>query len=72
MQNLARNPIIKVIGILLILYYGLLNIKKSPDSIGNKLTTDNIKNNFKEVSKKSVRILHDIKKAEELNSHSNN
>ena len=72
MQNLAKHPLIKIIGIALILYYGLLHNKEHPDSLGNRLSTDHIKNNISDASEKSAYIITNIKKLEEEQKNKRN
>lgn len=47
-----KNPIIKILGISIILYFVLLSDKKDPKSLGNRLSSKNIKKNLSEASNK--------------------
>jgi len=53
MQNLMKNPIFRLVGIILILYFALLNNKKSPDSLGNRLSQENIIKNLSQGAKQT-------------------
>ncbi|MFT5703296.1 MAG: hypothetical protein ACJAZX_000957 [Rickettsiales bacterium] len=66
MQQLIRNPVFRVVGILVILYYGLFYNKNHPDSLGNRFTPTKITSDIKEVSTKSFEIIANVRKAEEL------
>lgn len=65
--ELLRMPLIKIIGISIVLYFGLLANKKDPDSLGNRLSPDQIKQNVAEVKKKSGFILSSISTANQRN-----
>jgi hypothetical protein len=64
--QLLRNPIIKTIGIVFVLYFALFANKRNPESLGNRLSADNIKKNLNEVSQKSKFIITNVKAAKEL------
>ncbi|MES2677321.1 MAG: hypothetical protein V4612_03280 [Pseudomonadota bacterium] len=66
MHKLISNPIFRIIGIGIILYYGLLYNKNHPDSLGNRLAPEKVKSDLNEISSKSVNILANIKKAEDI------
>ena len=66
MHKLIKNPLVKAIGIILILYFGLFYNKENPSSLGNRLSGENIKKGLNDVSQKSVKIIGGIKKAEEI------
>lgn len=64
--QLLKNPIVKTIGIIFILYFALFANKKNPESLGNRLSTENIKKNLNEVSQKSKFIITNVKTAKEF------
>jgi hypothetical protein len=64
--KLLRNPIIKIIGISVILYYGLLANKEKPGSLGNRFSSEQIKKDFSEVREKTVFIAENVKLAREI------
>jgi hypothetical protein len=64
--KLLRNPIIKIIGISVILYYGLLANKEKPGSLGNRFSSEQIKKDFSEVREKTVFIAKNVKLAREI------
>ncbi len=66
MQKLIRNPIFRIVGVAVILYYGLFYNKSLPDSLGNRLAPDKIKDNLVEISSKSINIIANVKKADEI------
>lgn len=51
--KIVRNPLIKIVGITAILYFALFYDKSNPNSLGNRLNSENLKKNFKEVNEKS-------------------
>jgi hypothetical protein len=65
-MKLIQNPIFRIIGIGVILYYGLLYNKSHPDSLANRLAPQKVKNNLTEISEKSTNIITNIKKAEDI------
>ncbi len=65
MQQLIKNPIFRILGVIVILYYGLLH-KETPDSLGNRLAPEKVKSNIQEMSNQSLNIIGNIKKAEEI------
>ena len=64
--KLLRNPIIKIIGIFVILYYGLFANKEKPGSLGNRFSSEQIKKDFSEVREKTVFIAENVKLAREI------
>lgn len=72
MQKLISNRLFRVVGIVLILYYGLLHDKSNPDSLGNRLAPAKVKSNLKEISNKSVDIMGNLQKAEEFKNEEEN
>lgn len=66
-MKLLRQPLIKIIAVFLILYFGLLSNKKDPDGLGNRLSSQNLKQDFQEVKEKSNFIITNIQRAKDLN-----
>ncbi len=64
--KLLRNPIIKIIGISVILYYGLFANTEKPGSLGNRFSSEQIKKDFSEVREKTVFIAENVKLAREI------
>lgn len=64
--ELLRNPLIKGVGIVLILYFALFANKEKPDSLGNRLSSEQIKQNFNEIQNKSKFIITNVKAAQDL------
>lgn len=64
--ELLKNPIIKTVGIVVILYFGLFANKENPDSLGNRLAPEQIKKNFGEMREKGNFIIENVKTAQEL------
>jgi biotin operon repressor len=65
---LLKNRLFRLAGALAVLYFGLYANKKSPESLGNRLSKEKIEKNVEEVKKKGFYILENLKKAEEINS----
>ncbi len=66
MMELLKNPIIKGIGIVLILYFALFANTQHPKSLGNRLSSENIKKNLSEVKNKGEFIASNVKIAKDL------
>lgn len=52
-MNLLKNPLIKFIGILVVLYFALFANKNNPQSLGNRLSAERIKHNLHDMQEKS-------------------
>jgi len=50
--ELLKNPLIKFVGIGLIIYFGLFANKQSPNSLGNRISSEKIKQTFDEAQEK--------------------
>ncbi len=64
-MKLLQNPLIKFIGVIAILYFALFANKKNPDSLGNRISLENVKKNFSEVEEKGKFIAGNVKAARE-------
>lgn len=64
--ELLRNPLIKTIGIVLVLYFALFANKEKPESLGNRLSSENIKKSFGEAQNQSKFIITNVKIAQEI------
>jgi len=64
--NLLRNPLIKILGLCAVFYFGLLANKKDPESLGNRLSKENISRNIDEAKYQSQYIIENIKNAKRL------
>lgn len=65
-MELLRRPLIKIIGLILVVYFGLFSNKEDPDSLGNRLSSQNIKERFGEIHEKSNFIIANIDKANKM------
>jgi hypothetical protein len=63
--ELLKNPIIKTIGIVAILYFALFADKKNPESLGNRLSPEKIKQDFSEITEKSKFIITNVQLAKD-------
>jgi hypothetical protein len=70
-SKVVKHPLIKIVGISLILYFALLSNKKNPDSLGNRLTAENIKKNLSQASNKVQFISTNLALARELEEKRN-
>lgn len=64
---LLRNPFIKIIGVVIVLYFGLFNNKENKSSLGYRLSKENISKNIDEVKEHSTYIvatINDVKSVE--------
>jgi hypothetical protein len=64
--ELLRNPLIKTIGIVLVLYFALFANKEKPESLGNRLSSENIKKSLSEAQSQSKFIITNVKIAQEI------
>jgi hypothetical protein len=64
--ELLKNPLLKFPLIAVILYFGLFHDKKNPESLGNRLSTANIKKNFNEAREKTKFIAVNVQQAQEF------
>lgn len=64
--ELLRNPIIKSIGIALILYFALFANKQHPKSLGNRLSSENLKKDLTDATSKGKFIVDNIQMAKKL------
>jgi len=69
--ELLQNPIIKTIGVILVIYFALFANKETPQSLGNRLSPENLKKNFSEVSEQSKFIITNVKAANEYSKLKN-
>ena len=56
-HKILQNPIIKIVGIMIILYFALFANKQEPNSLGNRLKPEVVKKDIKEIKQKSQFIL---------------
>jgi hypothetical protein len=64
--KLLRNPLIKIIGVGIILYFGLLHDKHNPDALGNRLAPDVIKNDLSDAREKGKFIISNVALAKQI------
>lgn len=63
-NDLLKNPLIRIIGVMLIIYFALFDNKQSPNSLGNRLNPEVVKKDLNEVQQKSRFILNNIRIAQ--------
>ncbi|MDX2083602.1 MAG: hypothetical protein SFV53_06430 [Rickettsiales bacterium] len=62
-MKILQNPLIKITGVMVILYFGLFSNKNNPESLGNRLSAEKIKKNFSEMQDKGKFIATNISAA---------
>lgn len=67
-----KNPLIKICGVVVIIYLGLFSNKSNPDSLGNRLSAENIQKNLHEAKKKSQFIAANISAAKKISKENPN
>ncbi len=67
LPNFSQNSWFKIVGIVAVLYFALLSNKENPNSLGNNLKKENLRDGFSEVSKKTQEIYKNVKLAQEFN-----
>lgn len=66
--NITRHPLVKWSGILAILYFALLSNKDNPRSLGNRMSSENIKKSLREAKEKSDFIIENVKMAKSFSA----
>jgi hypothetical protein len=64
--KILKNPIVKWAGIILIIYFALFANKKSPQSLGNRLSKENVEKNLNQMKEKSKFIVSNVRLAKEV------
>lgn len=64
--EILRNPLIKLIGIGLILYFALFANTENPKSLGNRLSSEEIKKDLNNAKDKSAFIIKNVRLANDL------
>lgn len=62
-MNLFKNPLVKIIGIVAIMYFALFANKNNPQSLGNRLSSERIKKNLSEMQEKGKFIASNVQAA---------
>lgn len=62
-MKLLHNPLIRFVGIAAVLYFALLANKNNPESLGNRLSPQNIKQNLSEMTERGKFITTNVKAA---------
>ncbi len=63
--SILKNPLFKVVGVSAVLYFALFANKENPESLGNRLSAQNIKKNLGEAKEKTQFIATNLKAAKE-------
>lgn len=66
-MKLLENPLIRVVGIMVVLYFALFSNKQNPQSLGNRLSSEKIKKHLSEVEEKGKFIATNVKAARSFN-----
>jgi hypothetical protein len=69
--TIINNPLFKIAGIGLIVYYGLFSDKSTPESLGNRLSSKNLEKDFNEVKEKSRFIVTNVGAAQQAVTKTN-
>ncbi len=64
-MRILENSLFKIIAIVAIIYFGLFANKQSPESLGNRLSTEKIKKNLGEAQEKSKFIITNVRAAQD-------
>ena len=70
--HLLRNPLVKICGAAVIIYFALFANKHNPDSLGNRLSSENLKKNFHEARKQTRFIIKNVEAAKEYQKQQEN
>lgn len=63
-MKLLENPLIKIIGIVVVLYFALFANKHNPQSLGNRLSAERIKKNLGDIEEKGKFIASNVRAAQ--------
>ncbi len=69
-MRILENPLFKIIAIVAIVYFGLFANKQSPESLGNRLSSEKIKKNLSEAQEKSKFIITNVRAAKDYAENS--
>lgn len=69
--DLLRNPLVKITGILTILYFALFSNTYNPNSLGNRFSKENLKKNFDAAQEQGKFIATNLKIAQDLEKRRN-
>ena len=64
--KILRNPIIKILGIAFILYFALFHDKQEPESLGNRLAPERLKEEFGEAHQRGEFIISNVHLARQM------
>ncbi|MBU6140281.1 MAG: hypothetical protein KGP29_01815 [Proteobacteria bacterium] len=64
--NFLSIPLVRIIGIFVILYFALFSEKQNPNSLGNRLSKEEVKKNINEARERTRFIISNVKTAQEL------
>ena len=70
-NRVLKNPLIKLCGAVVIIYLGLFANKDNPESLGNRLSSENLQKNFGEVKEKSKFIAYNVNSAKKISEEAN-
>jgi len=62
-MKLLQNPLVKIVGVIAIIYFALFNNKQNPQSLGNRLSAERIKTNLGEMEQKGKFIASNVSAA---------
>lgn len=62
-MKLLQNPLVKVAGIVVIIYFALFANKNNPQSLGNRLSAERLKKDFSEIEQKGKFIAGNVQAA---------
>lgn len=72
MFELLKNPIFKLVGVSLVIYFGLFHDTRNPESLGNVVSPQNLKSEISDVKEKGQFIISSVHLANQLAQNQNN
>ncbi len=63
---LLKNKLVRILGIFLVLYFGLLRDKSNPESLGNRLSKERLQENIAQIHNQSQFIISTIKDSQDV------
>ncbi|HLD76728.1 MAG TPA: hypothetical protein VI861_01200 [Rickettsiales bacterium] len=66
---LIKNPFIKILAVIIVFYFGFYQHKEDPESLGNRLSKEKIKNNFQDIKDRTHFIVSNVKIAQEYRKY---
>ena len=68
-MNIVNNPLIKIVGIILIIYFALFHDTKHKENLRNRLSKEKLKDNASYVENTAISAINNLNKVSEYNKN---